>query len=68
MADSYLNKSGLSYFWTKIKNALSLKTDKSDFDLVDRYYRSLVPVGTAITSNKNLNTLEFLKVCTLTQL
>lgn len=62
MADSYLNKSGLSYFWTKIKNALSLKTDKSDFDLVDRYYRSLVPVGTAITSNKNLNTLEFLKV------
>ena len=62
MADSYLNKSGLSYFWTKIKNALSLKTDKSDFDLVDRYYRALVPVGTEITSNKNLNTVEFLSV------
>lgn len=62
MADSYLNKSGLSYFWTKIKNALSLKTDKTDFDLVDRYYRALVPVGTEITSNKNLNTVEFLSV------
>lgn len=62
MADSYLNKSGLSYFWTKIKNALSLKTDKVDFDLVDRYYRALVPVGIEITSNKNLDTVEFLSV------
>lgn len=62
MADTYLNKTGLTYFWSKIVAALGLKVDQSDFDVLERYYRSLVPVGTEITANKNLNTLEFLSV------
>lgn len=62
MADTYLNKTGLTYFWGKIVAALGLKVDQSDFDVLERYYRSLVPVGTEITANKDLNTLEFLSV------
>ena len=30
MADKFLNYTGLSYFWTKIKNALLLKADKTE--------------------------------------
>lgn len=29
---------------------------------IDRFYRGLVPLGTAITANKDLNTVDFLKV------
>ena len=40
--------------WVRITSA--------DIANIERYYRSLVPVGTAIAANKNLNTTEFLKV------
>lgn len=43
-------------------NAVENKAVTTKINQLDRYYRSLVPVGTAITANKNLNTVEFLKV------
>lgn len=61
MADSYLNKTGLSYFWDKIKAALGLKVNQSDFDALKRINRTLVP-ETEIADNKDLNTTEFLSI------
>lgn len=61
MADSYLNKTGLSYFWDKIKAALGLKVNQTDFDALKRINRTLVP-ETEIADNKNLNTTEFLSI------
>ena len=43
-------------------NAVQNKVVTGKINEIDRYYRSLVPVGTAIASNKDLNTLEFLSV------
>lgn len=43
-------------------NAVENKAVTTKINEIDRYYRSLVPVGTAIAANKNLNTTEFLKV------
>lgn len=52
----------ISYTKDEIDNLLNEKVDKEDFDVVNRYYRSLVPVGKRIEANKNLNTVEFLEV------
>lgn len=43
-------------------NAVQNKVVTGKINEIDRYYRSLVPVGTAIAANKDLNTLEFLSV------
>ncbi len=40
--------------WVRITSA--------DIANIERFYRGLVPLGTAISANKNLNTTEFLKV------
>lgn len=40
--------------WVRITSA--------DIGNIERFYRGLVPLGTAIAANKNLNTTEFLKV------
>lgn len=40
--------------WVRITSA--------DIANIERFYRGLVPLGTAIAANKNLNTTEFLKV------
>lgn len=40
--------------WVRITSA--------DISNIERYYRGLVPLGTAVAANKNLNTTEFLKV------
>ncbi len=61
MADSYLNKSGLSYFWNKIKTALGLKVNQTDFDALSHINRTLVP-EIEIPANKDLNTTEYLTI------
>jgi hypothetical protein len=40
--------------WARITSA--------DIAKIERFYRGLVPLGTEITANKNLNTVDFLKV------
>lgn len=52
----------ISYRKDEIDNLLNEKVDEEDFDVVDRYYRSLVPVGKRVEASKNLNTVEFLEV------
>ena len=47
---------------TSSTNAVQNKVVTTKINEIDRYYRSLVPVGTAIVANKNLNTTEFLSV------
>lgn len=46
----------------KIDNGGTLSTDDTRINQIERYYRSLVPVGTAIQENDDLNTVEFLTV------
>lgn len=43
-------------------NAVENKAVTTKINEIDRFYRGLVPLGTAIAANKNLNTTEFLKV------
>lgn len=61
MADTYLNKSGLTYFWDKIKTALGLKVNQSDFDAFSHKNRTLVP-DTIIPDNADLQTTEYLVI------
>lgn len=46
----------------KIDNGGTLSTDDTRINQIERYYRSLVPVGTRIVANDNLNTVDFLTV------
>lgn len=39
-----------------------IRITSADIANIERFYRGLVPLGTAIAANKNLNTTEFLKV------
>jgi hypothetical protein len=43
-------------------NAIQNKVISTKVNQLDRFTRALVPFGTAIAANKNLNTLEFMKV------
>lgn len=49
MADSFLNKTGLTHLWSKIKTLLNNKADK---DHSHNYAGSLTPGGAALTSAK----------------
>lgn len=43
-------------------NAVENQAVTTKINEIDRFYRGLVPLGTAIAANKDLNTTEFLKV------
>ena len=43
-------------------NPVQNKIITTKINEIDRFYRGLVPLGTAIAANKDLNTVEFLKV------
>lgn len=43
-------------------NPVQNKVITTKINEIDRFYRGLVPLGTAIAANKDLNTVEFLKV------
>ena len=47
---------------TTSENPVQNKVITTKINEIDRFYRGLVPLGTAIAANKNLNTTEFLKV------
>lgn len=51
-----------SAFSTTSTNPVQNQVITNKINQLDRYYRALVPVGTQIAYNKNLNTLEFLSV------
>lgn len=51
-----------SAFSTTSTNPVQNQVITNKINQLDRYYRALVPVGTQIASNKDLNTLEFLSV------
>ena len=51
-----------SAFSTTSANPVQNQVITNKINQLDRYYRALVPVGTAIAQNSNLNTIAFLKV------
>jgi len=51
-----------SAFSTTSTNPVQNQVITNKINQLDRYYRALVPVGTAIAQNSNLNTVPFLKV------
>lgn len=51
-----------SAFSTTSENPVQNKVITTKINEIDRFYRGLVPLGTAIAANKNLNTTEFLRV------